>query len=212
MSRAVIFVNGNITNLEGVLRLFREGDFLIAADGGTKHALALGLLPSIIIGDLDSLSEEEQAKVEAGGCKLVKYSRDKNETDFELALDFTIEAGYREILVAGALGGRLDQMLGNLSILSNDKFSGMDICADDGTEEVQFITKEHAIFGKAGDIVSLIPWGREVRGITTEGLRWPLYNETLQPDKTRGISNELIEDSGLVTLTEGLLLVIHKHD
>ncbi len=210
MSRAVIFVNGQIQDPESVRKLLLEKDVLIAANGGTRHALLMGFLPSVVIGDLDSLKDIERKRLEAGGCKLIRHPRDKNETDFELALSFAVEAGYSPILVIGALGGRLDQILGNLSLLTGAELANLDIQMDDGVETARFTRGSMDIHGEPGDTVSLIPWGGEVKGISTTGLRWPLKNETLFSDKTRGISNELMESRGSVSIQSGLLLVIRR--
>jgi thiamine pyrophosphokinase len=212
MSRAVIFVNGHIADLEQVRRLTRPGDTFLAADGGTHHALALGLLPSVVIGDLDSLSDDEHTKLETAHTQIRRHSRDKNETDFELALYYTVEAGYREILIIAALGDRLDQTLGNLALLADPSLVGLDIRVDDGVEEVYFAHRgtQVRVEGCPGDIVSLIPWGGEVTGVTSEGLRWPLMREILNPHKTRGISNELLGEVASVSLESGLLLVVHS--
>ncbi len=64
--------------------------------------------------------------------------------------------------------------------------------------------------GHTGDLVSLIPWGRKVSGVTTEGLQWPLQNETLHPHKTRGISNTMIGEKAFVSVRSGLLLIVHS--
>jgi thiamine pyrophosphokinase len=212
MSRAVIFVNGRLPDLESARRLIHPGDTILAADGGTRHLLALGLSASIIIGDLDSLTEEEQHSREITGCKVIKYPHDKNETDLELALLFAIEAGHREILIIGALGGRLDQTLGNLSLLTGPEFAGLELRVDDGVEETWFVRNRCEVRGNPGDIVSLVPWGGEVAGVTTNGLRWPLCDESLYPDKTRGISNEMLGETASISLKSGLLLVIHLHN
>ncbi|HCK66028.1 MAG TPA: thiamine diphosphokinase, partial [Anaerolineae bacterium] len=63
---------------------------------------------------------------------------------------------------------------------------------------------------RSGDIVSLIPWGGNVEGVFTENLKWKLNNEILFFDKTRGISNEMISDVAKISITKGLLLVVHN--
>jgi thiamine pyrophosphokinase len=211
MSRSVIFVNGHLPDLESARRLIHPGDTILAADGGTRHVLALGLAPSTIIGDLDSLTEDEQHDLENNGREVIKYSHDKNETDLELALRFAVESGHREILIVGALGGRLDQTLGNLALLTGQEFEGFDVRVNDGVEEAWFVRSRCEVRGDPGDIVSLLPWGGEVTGITTDGLCWPLQDENLYPDKTRGISNEMLGETASITLRSGLLLVIHSH-
>jgi thiamine pyrophosphokinase len=208
MPRAVIFVNGRLPQLELTHSLLQEGDTLFAADGGTRHLLALGLLPSVIIGDLDSLSPDERRSAELAGVHLVRHPCDKDETDFELALDYAIAGGYKEILVVAALGDRLDQTLGNLALLSAPRLSTLDLRLDDGVEQVFFTRTSCQVRGLAGDLLSLIPWGGPVTGIVTAGLRWPLQGETLLPDKTRGISNELLGETASISLESGLLLIV----
>lgn len=208
--RAIIFANGHLPDLEPARRLIRADDFIIAADGGTRHALALGLLPSIVIGDLDSLTSDDRQRLEGSGVKFRLYPPDKNETDLELALRFALEAGYRSILILAALGGRLDQSLGNLALLTDPSLAEVDVRLDDGIEEVFFVRKQADIQGRPGDTVSLLPWGSPAGGVTTEGLRWPLRGETLYPDKTRGVSNEMLGETASVTIQSGLLLVVHR--
>jgi thiamine pyrophosphokinase len=81
---------------------------------------------------------------------------------------------------------------------------------DDGVESAWFCRARSEVRGRSGDLVSLIPWGGEVRGVRTQGLRWPLSNETLHPHKTRGISNELTGEVAHVEIKSGLLLIVHR--
>lgn len=209
MPRCIIFANGRLPDLTAARGVIRAEDTLIAADGGTQHALELGLRPSLIIGDLDSLTFDLEELARAG-TRIIRHPKDKNETDLELALEQAVELGHREIVILGALGGRLDQTLGNLSLLTNSQYASLDIRLDDGVEEAFFLRNQAVISGEPGDLVSLIPWGEEVGGIQTEGLRWPLKGETLQPHRTRGISNEMTGSTAGVKVESGLLLVIHR--
>jgi thiamine pyrophosphokinase len=210
MSRVVLFLNGHIPDLEQVRSLILPGDMLLAADGGTQHILALGLMPSMVIGDLDSLSVVDLQKLENAGVAIRRFPQNKDETDFELALQHVLESGVDRILVVAALGNRLDQTLGNLALLAAPRFSKFDIRFDDGLEEVMFTRGYGQVRGKIGDIVSLIPWGGEANIITTNGLRWPLQNEVLFPYSSRGISNELLNETASVLLGSGLLLIVHR--
>ena len=210
--RAVIFVNGHLPDLEPARRLIRPDDFLLAADGGTHHVLALGLFPSVVIGDLDSLAADDRRRLEASGVEIRQYPRDKDETDLELALRFALEAGYRSILILAALGGRLDQSLGNLALLTDPLLAEIDVRLDDGVEEAFFVREQTDVQGRPGDTLSLIPWGSPAEGVTTGGLRWPLRGETLCSDKTRGISNEMLGETAIVSLESGLLLCIHRRN
>ncbi|MBI5839145.1 MAG: thiamine diphosphokinase [Chloroflexi bacterium] len=218
MSRAIIFANGELPNPESARALLRPDDFLIAADGGTMHILNLGLVPNIVIGDMDSMQESVLLRLGNSNVEMRRYPADKNETDLELALGYAIESGYREIIIVAALGGRLDQTLANISLLADlrpfdvarGRPSTFNLRLDDGVEEIFFCRSQVQVRGRSGDIVSLIPWGREATGVVTENLKWPLSNETLYPHKTRGVSNEMLGEEASIKIDSGLLLIIHR--
>jgi thiamine pyrophosphokinase len=209
LSRILIFANGHLPDLDAARALLRPDDFILAADGGTRHALALGRNPNIIIGDLDSLTFDLRPLTEQG-TQVIQFPRDKNETDLELAIQHAVDMKPDQIVIIGALGGRLDQTLGNLALLSNVQRSTCNVRLDDGVEETFFCRNQAQVQGRSGDIVSLIPWGAPVEGVRTEGLRWPLSDETLYPYKTRGISNELLDGTATVQIRSGLLLIVHR--
>ena len=210
--RIIIFANGELPDLEKARALLHDGDFIIAADGGTRHVLALGLTPNIIIGDLDSSTFDLRPLTEKG-TQIFQFSRDKNETDLELAILHALTLNPEQVIILAALGGRLDQTLGNIALISAQfiiHHSSFIISLDDGIEEIFFCRDTCEINGTLGDTVSIIPWQGEVTGIVTTGLKWPLQNETLYPHKTRGISNELIGDTATVQIKSGLLLIVHR--
>jgi thiamine pyrophosphokinase len=208
MSRIIIFANGDLPNPEKARPLLRADDFVIAADGGVRHALALGLTPSILIGDLDSLPKGFEASNFEG--EIVLFPKDKNETDLELAIQHALTLDPEQVIILGALGGRMDQTLANIALLSDAKLSGFEIRLNDGVEEIFFCRDQVQVEGRSGDVVSLVPWGGEVAGVVTSGLQWALNDETLYPDKTRGISNEMTGDTAAVSIKRGLLLLIHR--
>jgi thiamine pyrophosphokinase len=208
IKRIIIFANGQLSNLEKARALLHDDDFIIAADGGTRYALALGLMPNVIVGDLDSLPSDFEPSTFNG--EIVLYPKDKNETDLELAIQHALTLKPEQIIILAALGGRLDQTLGNIALISNLQPSTCNLQLNDGLEEVFFCRDHVEINGNSGDTVSLIPWQGEVAGIVTTGLKWRLQNETLYPNKTRGISNELIDDSASIQINSGLLLIVHR--
>lgn len=206
--RIIIFANGELPNKEKARALLREDDFIIAADGGTRHAIELGRTPNIIIGDLDSLPVNLEPSTL--NIELMQFPADKNETDLELAIQHALTLNPQEVIIIGALGGRLDQTLGNIALISNLQPATCNLKLNDGLEEVFFCHDHAEVNGAAGDIVSLIPWQGEVTGILTHGLKWVLQNETLYPHKTRGISNEMTGDTATIKIKSGLLLVVHR--
>ncbi len=210
MQRIVIFANGELPDLTKARALLRAGDFAICADGGTRHVQDLGVRPDLIIGDLDSADPEAIRKFREDGVNIESHPRDKNETDLELAINRAIELHPQQIVIVAALGGRLDQTLANITLLTNSRLSTFDVQLDDGVEEVLLCRDRVEVQGRAGDLVSLIPWQGAVTGIQTQGLRWPLDRETLYPDKTRGISNEMVGEAASVSVEAGLLLIVHR--
>ena len=208
--RVVIFANGDVPEYGRAARLLDAHDVIVCADGGTRHAVALGLSPQVIIGDMDSIPESGRPGLGSGDTRIIQHPRDKDETDLELALAHSLSYKPHEILVVGALGGRLDQTLGNLALLAGRSFQGIDVRLDDGTEAAFFCSSRREVQGAQGDLVSLLPWGGDADGVTTRGLRWPLHAETLYSNRTRGLSNELVAESAEVTLESGLLLVVHR--
>jgi thiamine pyrophosphokinase len=208
MSRAVIFANGILPEPTAFRSLLRPDDFVIAADGGLRNAYAAGVAPHVLIGDFDSLSQVEVSSLAGASVEILCHPVEKDETDLELAIAHAVEKQFKEIVVAGALGGRLDQTLGNIALLS-DVPPGVSIRLDDGHDEV-FLIREHVqILGSPGDTVSLIPWGLAAEGVKTNGLRYPLRGELLHPEKSRGISNELKGKEASIDLTQGMLIVVH---
>jgi thiamine pyrophosphokinase len=210
VQRIVIFANGELPELDKARSLLQSDDYIICADGGTRHAMALGARPNLVIGDLDSAEQTALQKYKNEGVTVESYPRDKNETDLELAIHHAAELNPKQILVMAALGGRLDQTLANIALLSDAKLSTFDVRLDDGVEEIFLCRDQVQVHGMSGDIVSLIPWQGAASKVQTKNLKWVLTQETLFPDKTRGISNEMIGDTAAISIDSGLLLVVHR--
>lgn len=206
--RAVIFANGTIGNSDSVLS---GKDLIIAADGGTHHCLSLSITPDVVIGDLDSLSADDIKGLQIASVEIIRYPAKKDQTDLELALKLAIDRGADEIVVFGAMGGRWDMSIANILLLAEQNLSGATIRIIDGRHEIMLLQagKEITFHGKKGDILSLIPLGRDALGITLSGLEYPLKNDVLRFGSSRGISNVLIRNSATVFLKQGLLLCVH---
>lgn len=209
MSRIIIFANGELPDLDKARAILRDDDTILCADGGTRHASSLDLKPALVIGDMDSADSALLKKFQADGVAIELHPRDKNETDLELAIAKAVELAPREIVILAALGGRMDQTLANIALLSNLQLSTFNLRLDDGVEEILFCRDQVQVEGRSGDIVSLLPWGGAVTGVQTENLKWELHNETLYPEKTRGISNEMTGDVANIKISSGLLLIVH---
>lgn len=209
--RALLFANGELETSAWLAQFIEADDLLIAVDGGLRHLLPLGRIPHLLIGDLDSVSAEQVEAMKNKGVEIHPFPVHKDETDLELALLAAAERGAREIVIVAALGGRLDQTLGNLSLLLLPKLQELTVRLEDGQQEVFVIRTSATIKGQPGDIVSLLPLWGDVEGVSTTALAYPLRRETLFSDRSRGISNVMLEKEAGVRIERGRLLCIHTH-
>lgn len=206
----LIFANGIIDQPDWIRPFFVDARAVIAADGGTRHLLALDRLPDVVIGDLDSLPEGTRARLDAHGTTILRYPPDKDETDLELALLYAAGRFPDDpLLIFGGFGGRVDQTLANILLLAHPALGGRDIRFVEARETAWLVTGETRVIGAPGDTVSLLPLGGEARVAKTTGLRWPLRDEALVFGPARGISNEMTAAEATVSLASGKLLVIH---
>jgi thiamine pyrophosphokinase len=207
--RAVIFVNGTITDYVTLARWLHADDFLIGADGGIAHCLALGRRPAVIVGDLDSADPQEVARLATMGVQIERHPPAKNETDLELALECAQRHGADEVLLLGALGSRLDQTLGNLLILAQREWPFV-LLIGEGDQLAQVMRGGEVLQVRAplGGTVSAIPLSATVTGITYTGLEYPLIDATLHLGSTRGMSNVVAALPATIQISQGLLLVV----
>ncbi len=210
MTRAIVFANGKMEHPPEMLHFIRPEDLVIAADGGSLHCKRLGITPNVIIGDLDSLKDQAVFAYANAGIRIVRFSREKDETDLELALQYALKQGILEAYIFGALGARWDMTLANILLLAHPICSNIKLHLLDGNEEMTILRGrgKMEILGHPGDPVSLIPLSGDAQGITTQGLAYPLKAETLYFGSPRGVSNTLINPHALIELEKGVLLCI----
>ena len=209
--RAVVFVNGNIADYGALSRWLRSDDYRIAADGGARHLQALGLLPDVIVGDLDSIDASQLKKLREQGVMVEKHPAAKDATDLELALTRAMRDGASEILLFGAVGGRLDQTLANLLILAQqNRKVPLAIVEGDQLARVLRGRQSVTLTGPTGGYVSAVALSEEVTGVTYQGLEYPLENATLRLGSTRGVSNTLASSPAQISIESGILLVTQQ--
>jgi thiamine pyrophosphokinase len=206
-----IFLNGDFDLIKSPDNFPSAGGFNIAVDGGIRHLRELNMIPDILIGDLDSVSEQNLEWCRSLQVEIHQYPREKDQTDFELALDYAMKKNRDKIFVFGALGGRIDHTLANIGLLSNPHYAARDIRIFSNNEYVYFLHSPTTIKGNTGDIISLIPWRGPVLGVTTTGLQYPLSNEDLLPDRSRGISNVMSSTEAIIQFKKGNLLCVQQH-
>jgi thiamine pyrophosphokinase len=183
-------------------------DLVIAADSGLDHATALGFGVDMIVGDLDSADPAAVDAAVATGTVVEGHPEAKDATDLELALLAARTHGCERAVVVGGHGGRLDHFLANALLLASPELADLQVEARLGDAHVFVVRGERELRGAVGDLCTLLPLGGPASGVRTEGLRFPLCRETLEPGSTRGVSNELLVPVARVSLDDGVLLAI----
>ncbi|MGE4271453.1 MAG: thiamine diphosphokinase [Desulfitobacterium sp.] len=194
-------------------------DRLIAADGGANRIMESGYLPDAVVGDLDSIKAEYLESCRQQGVRILSYPCEKDETDLELALDYAAKISeeegigesspreIKEIFLLGATGGRIDHLLGNLSIMHGFLKRGLRIRMKDPHQELWLLASQKKLTGLKGQKLSIIPV-TEKAVVRTEGLYYPLHQEVLHQDSPRGISNVFLGDEALIDVSSGTVAVV----
>jgi thiamine pyrophosphokinase len=192
---------------------------VIAADGGARHAAGLAVEIDVWVGDGDSLDADGMAALAAAGVPMLRADRHKDESDTELAVREAIARGADGIVIVGGLGGqRFDHSLANIGLLTMPELSDRPAVLLDAKTRTSLIRAPGAdgapvrrsIRGRTGDLVSLLPYGADVAGVTTERLEYPLTDEVLAAGPARGLSNVRLAADAAVTVRSGLLLVVES--
>lgn len=200
MGRCVIFCAGGFDTL---IAPIQKDDYIIAADGGFAHIQRLGLTADATLGDFDSLGYvPENANV---------FPVEKDDTDTMLAIRHGLSKGYREFLLYGTLDGpRLDHTVANfqaLNYLADNGATGHLI----GLSQIATVVKNSSVCFDAGakGILSVFCLGADARGVTLEGLQYPLENGTLSAGFPLGVSNHFIGQNAKISVTDGSLLLLY---
>ncbi len=193
-------------------RLLKTADLIIAADSGAGHLKKTGVLPHVIIGDLDSIDPDTLRFFKKSKIPVHAYPRRKNRTDTELCLAYAQNQGATHITLLGATGTRMDHTLANILLLVPLADAGIRIRIMDAHNEICVVKDRLKLSGSPGDLVSLIPLTAEVTGLTLTGLAYPLQNHTLKMSATTGISNYFSDSAARISMTSGMLLVIRSMD
>ena len=209
MAAAIIFAAAPLEPTPRLRARLSEVDkpYVVAADRGAATALAFGLAPNLVIGDLDSIDAETLKELERRGTSIETYPRDKDVSDSQLAVDRALERNPEHALLLGFLGGpRLDHALANVHLLTRVPTRALLLDADNECTLVR-PGEEYTWGTEPEEVISLIPLSAQAEGVCTRGLRWALNGEALELGDTRGISNEPVAEQAGVSIDGGLLLV-----
>ena len=186
--------------------------YVICADSGGDCLYKYRIIPDLLIGDFDSISEEAFRYFEKSSCRIIKLPKEKDFTDTEFALKECIKKGLSEITFLGCTGTRLDHTLGNISLLiicleNNIKGNIKDI-----NNDISITDSPIEINGYFGETFSLLPYTEVVSGLTLEGCKYPLKDYCLKIGNPITISNEFLDTSVRISFKSGIIIIFLSKD
>jgi thiamine pyrophosphokinase len=179
-------------------------DLVMAADSGYDAAISLGYAVDVLVGDLDSIATDPIP----GHVVIERHPRDKDQTDLDLALELALRDEPSRVVVVGGTGGRLDHELATASLICDERWSEVELDWVSSRGRAHVIRRRRIVQGDVGSIVTLLPLGGPVTGLTTRGLRWELAEATFEPGTTWGVSNEMQTPIADIKVRSGCLLVV----
>ncbi len=213
-----IFTGGQVfaDSLEELRVAPRENDMIVAADSGYLSAKRLGVVPGLLLGDLDSLDMESAGDVELDMLEKIIVPPVKDDTDTQLAVDTALKRGAERIFIIGGLGGRLDHTLSSVFLLEYIASKGAEVIMTDGRNRVHIICAD----GEEKSIsvepvfkyLSLISLTDKCEGVSVSGVYYPLDSVELTRQYSYAVSNEITDVCAKVTLKQGRMLVIESRD
>jgi thiamine pyrophosphokinase len=205
MSFALVVCNGEPPDPGHLIARSQKASLVVAADGGMVPLLDAGIVPDVVVGDMDSSFAPYPASAK------VVIDPDQETNDLEKALRYVENEGMKQVLVLGATGLRLDQTLKNLSVLQQFHKHFDRIVFEDALCQICIADKNTELSLPIGTVISLFPMSRKAEGIVTQGLKYPLVNESLQNGVRDGSSNLVISSPVTIQYDSGCLLLIINH-
>lgn len=205
MSIVIVFAGGEMVDV-GIKDDLPIPDLVIAADSGHENAARLGFVVDTLIGDMDSIAPSPAVSSQT---HVITYPEDKDATDLELALEHAAKGQPDRIVLVGAQGERFDHELGAVTVLCSGRWEEvgeLDWIRSDARCHV--IRRARRINGDPNSLISLIPFGGDARGVSTQGLRWELDGDDLVSGSTRGLSNRFARPEALIRVEAGVILAV----
>lgn len=218
-----LMVTGGPLELDFAARFLRERayEFVIAVDGGVSSCIRLGLRPQLLVGDFDTFGRDEILRYRPEpGVTVDIHQPEKDETDTELAFSDAWKAGYRDVDVLGATGGRLDHEISNIHLMAQGRKRGLSVRLYDRQNKLSLIDSEFerervfyrdSLYGK---YVSFLPLTEKVKGITLTGFKYPLRDKDISilENPSLCVSNEVLEERAVMSFREGILICVESRD
>lgn len=188
----------------------------IGADRGALYLVEEGIVPNEIIGDFDSLTEEEWQRVSNIAPNVVKVQAEKDDTDTDLALLKAVTYSPSEICLTGVTGGRLDHFEAALRSMYRIQVKHPHIhlkIINSHNEICILLPGEHTIIrDEKYRYISFFAYQNEVENVTIRGVKYETTNDCIEIGTSRFTSNELISSLGYISFSSGICLMIRSSD
>lgn len=210
--RIIIVANAPVNADTRLTQIAANADYIIAADGGAQSLAIAGIVPHLLIGDLDSLSNQQVDWLHTQGVEVQRYAREKDETDLELALLAAVARNASHIDLFCVLGGRWDHTVATIAMLCLPMLIGRTVRIFADGQTLAIVRDRIILDGPVTRTVSLLPLTPTVDGISTSGLAYALDHATLYFERSRGVSNIVTHMPATIQVQSGILLVVqHEH-
>lgn len=184
---------------------------VICTDGAARMARRIGIVPDLVVGDMDSIAAEDRESLESAGARFQVYPPEKDLTDTQIAYEIAREQGAAFVTVWGGTGSRLDHTLSTLCNAFRLVEHGIDVCFASPDVTIHLVRGRLVMTGTPGDTVSLVVLGDRATGVTLTGFRYPLRNATLEGTWQIGVSNSMTQAGPVVEVADGNVAVFHYH-
>lgn len=205
--KALVVTGGRGPNRADVQPWASNAELICACDSGYELAGRLGLEPDLLVGDMDSI-ENRSVLASLPAERVEVHPQEKDETDTEIGVRTAKEHGATSIVIVGGGGGRLDHLLGILSIFHRDPTVAAWLTH--GNEAIQ-VADDLEQYELVGQTVSFFPLGTHTCRMTSSGLKWPL-DELQWHIGDVGISNVVVGSPLRVSMRSGRLLMVRPLD
>ncbi len=210
--KALLILNGEKVNSTTILKLKDESDFILSADGGTDYCVELGIIPDLVIGDLDSISPKTLDILKKKEVPINVFPIKKDKTDSQLSIEYLMDKGAEEITIIGAIGSRIDHTLANILLLKTIKDKGIKGKIVHNNNIIYIIDDELILDKKNGYFVSIIPIESKGVLVSLKGFEYNLSKVKIDFASTLGVSNFVIDEKGYIKVHEGQCLVVVSKD
>lgn len=109
----VILANGDFPKHPIALSILNNCEYLVCCDGATDNISKTSIVPDAIVGDCDSLSEENNKRF----ANIIHRISEQETNDLTKAVHFCVSQGKKDIIILGATGKREDHTIANISLL-----------------------------------------------------------------------------------------------